>query len=189
MSKFDHAMMPKKPAPATPAQRPNRVHTVAPPEDEELDLSGDEDLFADDPLLQRELDKREAFEKLVLFKRPMTKEITVDGLVFTMKILTPSESSIMSEKLKDVPDDQTVSRLKVLTLCLAIQDVSGIKLEDTFSGPADIKDVTSRRYYELQQWPSPLINNLFVEYNKFMQEVEKRYVPAFLAEKGSQSTD
>jgi len=135
----------------------------------------------DDKAVQANLDRKKVFEKLVLFREDHTVEIELAGLKFLLKLLNANDNSYVLKYIKTVPPDEQVSKLSIMVLSAAMVSVNGIKLEEVYSGPPEITEPVLMRYYELNQWHSPVITALSNEYYKFQSSVEKEYTKDFLA--------
>lgn len=177
---------------AAPKETP--VHTVMSPEDEaqfmqqmnqlanELPVP-DEVLNhppIDDVLVQKELDRKASLEKLVLFKKPTLKTVVVGGIEFRFKTLNVHENSAVYEKIRDLPAEERVMKSPVMLLAASLVDANGIRIEENYSGPADITDPLMQKYYELSSWNMPIINALVAAYTEFVKEVEGEYKRDFL---------
>lgn len=188
---LEHPMMgnrnKKEEAPELP------VHTVMPAEDEERfskQMIENEALFAaasakpkivqTDGILDREMKKREVFNKLVLLKQDCTTEVNIAGLVWKLKLLDSTDNEFVIKQIrKEAPEDQLLV-MPLVQLAAAIVEVNGIRFEDFYSGPANIEDPILRRYYELRQWQRPVVNILQRAYTDFSLGVEKEYTKDFL---------
>jgi hypothetical protein len=188
--------------PQTVQNQQPRVFTVAPPEDErhlEPEQSFDSvyesqenplnSIEQNDELFRRQAERREVMNKLVFLRNSHVRTVTLDGTKFTIKILAPTENARISSMLKDIPEAEQLSKIATIMVSAAIVDVDGIRLEDVYSGPSTTTDPIMQKYYEISQWPAPLVNSLFSEYNNFLRETEERYSPDFLKQARTQSSD
>ena len=179
--------------PATPPQE-IPVHHVMPPEDEAKymaemmalanNLPPMEGLNAppiDDIIVQKEIEKKRSFEKLVLFKQPKTKVFDISGVNFRLKVLNVHENGQVYKKIRELPDDEQLTKSPIMLLAASLVDADGFKIEENYSGPIEITDPIMRRYYELCAWNMPIINALVTAYTQFIKEVEGEYQKNFLA--------
>lgn len=176
----------------TPSLPEVPVHTVMSPGDEaafKQQMAQAEAMFGKtmpddgkvDAILDREMNKREVFSKLVLLKEDRVTEAKLAGLTFKLRLLNSIDNGFVMKEIRKEPAEDQLSSLTLLVLAAAIVDISGVKLEDQYSGPANVVDPTLRKYYELRQWQRPVINALQKIYGDFQTEVEKEYTGDFLA--------
>lgn len=176
----------------TPSLPEIPVHTVMSPDDEvafkqqmaQAEVAFGKVLAPDakvDSILDREMNKHEVFSKLVLLKEDRTTEISVAGLKFRMRLLNSIDNAFIMKEVRKEPAEDQLTSLTLLVLAAAIVDISGVRLEDRFSGPGTIADPTLRKYYEIRQWHRPLVNTLQKAYGDFQTSVEKEYTGDFLA--------
>lgn len=200
----------KKVSPVQSQPRPNQqMHVVGSPEgaaaphlmSEDILRAAQEDFRAirsvelpiaeanfDDPLVQQELRKRETFERLLSFRKPTIKDITIDGMAYRFKILNPHETSEVIKLFMSLPEDERLNlRERMLLMSAALVSVNGYKLEDIYSGP-DVDDVL-KKYTQLSEWPNPLVNQLLRDFNDFVAEVKERYLPDFLVQPKAENKD
>lgn len=176
--------------------QPN-IYTVAPPDADEAafeaQMAAQEAGFASqmgpqtgipgimsDAVVQAELDKKRVFEKLVLFRGDHVTEVEAGGLKFKFKLLNANENAYVLKQMKKIPADEQVSKLSLMVLAAALVDVNGMKLEEASSAPAEITDPVLRRYYEINNWASPITNALGMAYHRFQTETEAAYTKDFL---------
>jgi hypothetical protein len=140
----------------------------------------------DDPLVQQQLLKRDTFERLLSFRKPTTKDVTIDGLVYRFKILNPHETSSVIKLFLALPEDEQLNlRERMLLMSAGLMTVNGFRLEDVYVGP-EVEDVL-KKYAQLSEWPYPLVNHLLREFNEFISEVREKYLPDFLAQRKAES--
>jgi hypothetical protein len=177
----------KAPPSATP------VYDVRPPSEEELfnaQMEQAEAQYAEaqinpapimtDEMFQAQLQKKEAINKLVMLREPMTKVVGIDGQSFRIRLINPNDSAKIVKALQDTPEEERMARARVLALCAVLMDVDGIKIEDIYSGPKEQNDPFWQRYWEISLWPSLLVNRLFDAMDEFSASIEKRYADSFL---------
>lgn len=167
-----------------------KEYVVMSPEDEELlrkemDDFGQQNEVAkklkEDPLIKPEFDKKQALEKLLLFKKPYFKEVEIDGVVFKLKLLNSNEHNEVYQELLGLEDSNSqMSRTNLMLLAAVLTEVNGIKLEDAYSGPPEVKSSLKKKYYEISQWHSPLVSSLTNAYSLFVKEANQKYNPNFL---------
>lgn len=133
----------------------------------------------DDSVIQKDLQKRRALESLVLFSQPKTKTVTISGVDFRIKLLNVHENTEVYRKIKDIPSDEQLQKSPIMLLAAALVDANGIDIEENYSGPSEVRDSLSRKYYELCNWNMPIINALVKAYTDFVKEVEKDYTKDF----------
>jgi hypothetical protein len=133
-----------------------------------------------DPLIEKELKKKKTLEKLLLFKTPHTKNVEIDGVVFTLKLLNSNESNTVLKEVMKLDNEEQLTRSSLILLSAALIEANGIKLEETYSGPEEITSTILQRYYELSQWHAPIINLLVKAYQAFVAEVEGEFSQSFL---------
>lgn len=211
-SSLNHPMVKsKKPSPVAqpmPPRPDQRVHVVGGPSETsvtpqampaEILREAQDDLRAirsvelpvaepnfEDPLIKQELKKREVFEKLLSFRKPLFKDVVVDGLTYKFKILNPHESSEVVKIWSTLPEEERLPlREKMLLMSAALVSIDGYKLEDLYSGP-EVDDVL-KKYSQLNEWPNPLVNQLIREYTDFGAEVKEKYLADFLARQTAES--
>ena len=173
------------------------VHTIMPAEDEVMfdkQMQAAESDYGDllsntishenpqavDAILDREMKKRDIFNKLVLFKEDHYQEVSVAGLTFRLRILNSIDNSFIMKEVKKEPADEQLASMSLLILAASIVDVNGLKFEEFYSGPKEIEHPTLKKYYELRQWQRPVVNVLQKAYNDFQVSVEKGYSKDFL---------
>lgn len=186
-----------KPTAQAPQSGSDVVHTVLPAEDEAAifaaQMQAQEAEFASqavgasgipgvlsDAVVKAEMDKKAVFDKLVLFRGEHTTEVEVGGLKFKFKLLNANENSYVLTQMRKIPAEQQVSKLSLMVLAAALVEVSGVRLEDTYTGPADVVDPVLRRYYEINLWASPVTNALSLAYHRFQTKTEAEYTKGFL---------
>lgn len=170
------------------------VHTVMSPEDEAQfmqemnqlaqDLPPVEEMInqspIDDALVQKELERKAALEKLVLFKQPKVKTVTIGDVEFRLKLLNVHENALVYAKIRELSAEEQLTKSPVMLLAASLVDANGIKIEDNYSGPEDITDSLMQKYYELSSWNMPIINALVTVYTEFVNSVESEYKKGFL---------
>ncbi|MHA2069946.1 MAG: hypothetical protein ACXABY_36745, partial [Candidatus Thorarchaeota archaeon] len=87
----------------------------------------DEDLLLD-PLLRADLDKKQALEKLLLFKKPHIKEVEVGEVIFKMKLLNSRENNEVYKELLRLDEDEQLTKTSLMILSAALVEANGIKL-------------------------------------------------------------
>lgn len=193
----------KQVAPTLPQPQ---VHSVMSPEDEEfikkmssvMDMSSQSKVPAkemletmpapqkpllDDAVIKKELQKKQVLEKLVLFRTPHITEVDIAGTKFRLKLLNTQDNSIVYSMIKDLSQDEQITKTPIILLAAALVDVDGVKLEDAYSGPEEVTDPVKQKYYELCSWNLPVINSLAAAYRKFSDETEKEFSSNFLEKK------
>lgn len=187
------AHMQKEDAPVGPEVP---VHNVMPPEDEsafeqqmqqtaaefasQLPLEKPELLIKDDPVLEKESQRREIFNKLVLLKEDHFTEFMLGGLTFKMRLLTDQDNRFIRDQIKkENPDDQ-LSALGLLVLATSLVEVNGVRFEEFYTGPAHIQNPVLRKRHELSQYQTPIRNALQKAYTEFQASVEGEYTTSFL---------
>lgn len=173
-----------------------KVHTVMPPEDEDFMSQMAQAITEnpvslppveiDDALVQKQLEKKSVLEKLVLFKQPHYKEVELSGITFRLKVLNADENAKVYSMIRELPEDEQLTKSPIVMLAASLVDANGIKIEDTYDGP-DIDDPMLKKYHELCKWHMPVINALVAIYREFSGEMEKEYSKDFLA-KSPQTT-
>lgn len=134
----------------------------------------------DDVFVEQELKKKAALEKLVMFKQPTLKKVDIGGVEFTFKLLNVKENAAVYKMIKELPQEEQISKTSVVLLAAALVSADGIKIEDTYSGPSGITDPIMQRYYELSNWNMPIINALTKALNEFNNETTGKYNKDFL---------
>ena len=135
-----------------------------------------------DPFAEKELEKKNVLEKILLFRQPYVKVVTIKGVKFSLKILNANDNDAVFEKLLALKQSEQMSRSPVMILAAAIMDIDGVKIEDLYDGPDDIEDLLLKKYYEVSRWPSPLTKSLTRAYNKFSENLDKEFDNDFLDE-------
>lgn len=171
---------------------PARVHTVMPIDDDmifakqmesvmsQASMSQAEPIHVDDTILKKEMEKKRVLEKLIMFSRPVTKQVSIDGMDFTLKLLNPDDNVKVFRELKVLTSDEQIVKTPVMLLAAAIQDINGIKISEVFSGPAEITDPLLQTYHEINKWPVSLINAISSAFQEFVEETEKGFTKDFL---------
>lgn len=193
MATIQHPSMKRRDSAAPVAQQATRVTTVMPPEDEANMYEEDEELeelvsqqavtpeqVMDDPVIENELRKKRTLEKLLLFKKPVYKEVQISDMTFRLKILTPQENKKVFSHIIALDEQSQIAETPNMILAASLVDVDGLKVEDTYDGDESIKDPILRKFYTLQTWPQPLIKVLNRAYNEFVGEKEKEFGADFL---------
>jgi hypothetical protein len=170
-----------------------KVHTVAPPDNEDMifasqmqqvmdsiDQQQQVPIQLDDAILQKELEKKRVLEKLILFRQPVTKEVSIDGMTFKIKLLNPDDNVKVFKELKKLSGDEQIVKTPVMLLAAALLDINGIKLSEVYSGPVEITEPLLQAYYEINKWPVALINTLSTVFQSFTEETEKGFTKDFL---------
>lgn len=137
----------------------------------------------EDPVLEQELERKRTFEQLILFKKPKTTTVSIHGANFTLKLLNSNESNQVYKEVIALPKEEQLVKTPLMVLAAALVSVNSVPLEEAYSGPKDIESVLLRKYYEVSQWHSPLVNALSTAYNSFTKDVESEYTKDFLASK------
>lgn len=170
-----------------------KVHTVAPPDNEDMifaaqmqqvmdsiDQQQQVPVQLDDAILQKELEKKRVLEKLILFRQPVTKDVSIDGMSFKIKLLNPDDNVKVFKELKKLSGDEQIVKTPVMLLAAALVDINGIRLSEVYSGPAEITEPLLQAYYEINKWPVALINTLSTVFQSFTEETEKGFTKDFL---------
>jgi hypothetical protein len=131
-------------------------------------------------VLDREADKREIFNKLVLLKEPHFTEVELAGLKFKMKLLDQDDNTFIRGAMKGKEEKHQLDTLSKLVLAASIVEVGGVPFERFFTGPAHIQHSILRKYHEIDQYQNPVINALQQAYSRFQASVEGEYTPDFL---------
>ena len=171
---------------------PPKVHQVMPPEDSEFmnkmsavltqQPSGAPALpppVMDDALVKKHADRKSVLEKLVLFKQPHYHEVSLGGVDFRLKLLNADDNSKVYMMIRDLPDNEQLTRSPIIMLAAALVDANGLKIEDTYDGP-EIDDPMVKKYHELCKWNMPVINALVSSFSRFSNKVEEGYSESFL---------
>lgn len=197
MAKIEHPSMQRRDSAPMVPQQETRVTNVMPAEDEPENFQDDddeeidqlvmqhevkEDQIADDPVIEKELQKKRTLEKLLLFKQPVYKEVRVSGMTFRLKILTPQENKKVFSHIISLDEEAQIAETPNMILAASIIDVDGIKIEETYDGNPTIKEPILQKFNVLQSWPHPLIKVLSKAYNSFVADKEKEFSSDFLGE-------
>lgn len=150
--------------------------TIAPPAKIETGMPG----LLDDAVIKAQLEKKRIFEKLTFFKEEHIKQVVIAELTFSLKLLNSNENAYVWKIIKAHSEDEQMSKLAIMILAAALVDISGVRLEDTYSGPPEIVEPVLRRYYEISQWHGPLVKVLTDAYTDFQNEVQGQYGKSFL---------
>jgi len=134
-----------------------------------------------DPIMEQENDKRKALEKILLFRKAYTKEITIKESVFRIKILNANDNDAIFERVMQLTENEQVSRTPIMILAAALIDVNGIPVEELYEGE-ETPDVLYKKYYEISRWPAPLTKSLTRAYNQFSTDMDKEFSAPFLDE-------
>lgn len=143
-------------------------------------IASSKDPFSD-PVMKQEIEKRKTLEKLLLFKKPITKSIELDGSIFKFKLLNSNDSAEVFTIMADFNDVEQQIKVSLLLLSASLYEVDGVSLETAYDGPVEVQSDIVKRYHEISKWNAPLVNALTREYRKFVDDEEKRYSPDFLA--------
>lgn len=170
-----------------------KVHSVMPPDDEDLlfmqqmgavmeQVESNEEKITvlDDSALQKELEKKKVLEKLILFKSPVTKDFVIDGMNFKLKLLNSDDNVKVFRELKKLTPDEQVIKTSLMLVAASLVDINGITLSEVYSGPAEITDPLLQAYYEINNWPVALSNALSEAFQKFTKETEQGFTKDFL---------
>lgn len=168
-----------------------KVHTVMPPDEDMLFAKQMQEVMPqleamkqpikiDDSILQKEMDKKRVLEKLILFRQPVVKEVTIDGMNFKLKLLNPDDNVGVFRELKKLNADEQIVKTPVMLLAAAILNINGITLSEIYSGPPEITDPLLQTYYEINKWPVALINTLSGVLQSFTDETESGFTKDFL---------
>jgi hypothetical protein len=130
--------------------------------------------------LQKEIEKKNVLEKLLLFRQPVTKEVIIDGMTFRLKLLNSDDNVRVFRELKKLNTDEQVVKTPVMLLAATILDINGIKLSEVYAGPVEITDPLVQAYYEINRWPVALINALSSAFQKFVNDTEAGFTKDFL---------
>lgn len=201
MANIQHPSMKRRDSAGEIPQEETRVATVMPPEDEAFAYDEDEefeemvrqqgvsaDQVMEDPVIEQELEKQKTLERLMMFKKPVFKEFTIDGLRFKLKMLTPSETHKVFTHIVALEEQTQVAKTPNMILAAALMDVNGVRVEETYDGDPAIVDPILRRFSILQSWPQPLIKTLNRAYNEFSTAKEKEFSYDFLDESPKTNT-
>jgi hypothetical protein len=197
MSSFQHGMLPgKQKSSFRPVLPAPKIPVVDAP-DEEFDepMSAEADpeqsikVTESQPSAsaQKQIAKKQALEKLLLFKQPQIKEIEISGVKFRMKRLNPDESYEVYKEVVNLPNEEQLSKIDIMTLAACLIDMDGVLIEEFYSGPQDIKSVLVKKYVELCTWDMVLLRVLSKCYTAFVNEAEKEYTPDFLSKRSPQT--
>lgn len=183
MPKIEHALL-KKQGIADKTTVPAFVKTIGAPEEEApVQPAGppmDFDKIFNDPVLQLEAKKKETLEKILLLRKTVKKDVTIDGLKFTLKLLNSNDSADVISLMEKLPEAEQ-NKGPLLLLAASLVSVDDVPIETVYDGPSDITDVIFQRYSEIIRWPSVLVNSISKEYRKFVDDEEKKYDASFLA--------
>ena len=193
MTKIEHPSMRRR-SNAEPAQQQHRVATVVDAEAEavlfekemeEVELSVQSQPTVDmnevlnDPVMEKQEERRKAFEKITLFRQAFTKDVVIKDSTFVLKILNANDNDAIFERVMELTENEQITRTPVMILAASLVSVNGIKVEELYEGePTD--DVLYKKYHEISRWPSPLTKSLTRAYNDFSESMEKEFTVPFL---------
>lgn len=183
------------------SQKEMPVHTVMSPEDEALlyaqQMAETEQAFVEqlsqpastpsksqaaltDAILDREMKKKDVFNKIVMLKEDHFTEVKLAGLTFKLKLLNSIDNSFIMKEVQHEPQEDRLPALTLMVLAAAIVDIDGVLFEEFYTGPSNIEHPVLKKYFELKQWQQPVLNALQKAYNKFQSSVESQYTKDFL---------
>ena len=183
-SKIEHPMLKQQPQSVTkPAGAPTKplipfVKVVEDAETPSAPPVGDPAALFDEPVMRLEAEKKRTLEKLVLFKKPITKEVKIDDVTFKFKILNSNDSAEVFGMLAGMPESEQQAKINLLLLAASLTEANGLPIESVYEGPPVAP--LMKRLSELARWNAPLVNALSREYRKFVDEEDKRYSADFL---------
>lgn len=196
MTHIEHPSMKRRGTASQPPQQVQRVTTVMNADDEavlfEQEMAEVEQVTKSqpevtmeqvlhDPFMEQEEEKRKALEKILLFRKPFTKNIIIKDSTFTLKILNANDNDAIFERVMQLNENEQVSRTPIMVLSAALMSVNGIPIEDLYEGePND--DILYKKYYEISRWPAPLTKALTRAYNEFSTNMDKEFSAPFLEE-------
>ncbi len=164
-----------------------KVYTVAPPDEDELFEKQMAALDAvatkppaEDPLIKKELDRKQAFEKLMFLSGEHVKEFEFGGLTFRFKANKSSENAKILHLLQ-VMDDIDTYKASILGLASSLLSVNDIPFEEFYTGDDSIKDPLLRKYTQLFKWPAFMVTELMRMSTEVQAEVQKEFSRDFLA--------
>ncbi len=164
-----------------------KVYTVAPPDEDELFEKQMASLDAEaskppkeDPLLKKEVDRQQAFEKLMFLSAEHTKECEFGGLKFRFKVNKSAENAKILNMLQ-LMDGADSYKASILGLASSLLSVNDIPFEQFYTGDDAIKDPLLRKYTELFKWPAFMVTELMRMSADVQAEVQKEFNRDFLA--------
>lgn len=196
MTHIEHPSMKRRGSAAKPPQQEQRVTTVLNAEDEaalfdqemaeveqvassQPEVTMDQVLY--DPVMEQENEKKKALEKILLFRKPFTKEIEIKESLFKLKILNANDNDAVFEHVMNLNENEQVSRTPIMILAASLLSVNDIPVEELYDGP-ETDDVLYKKYHEISRWPAPLTKSLQRAYNKFSGDMDKEFTTPFLDE-------
>lgn len=118
--------------------------------------------------------------KLLSFAQPVIKKVKIHDMEFSFKMLSPSESTHISNILMNFPEnDRTIFRTRILQAAAALVDVNGVALESLHDGTFE-KDVVLMRYHEMMKWTLPVVESVIDAYETIVRNVRQEFKADFL---------
>ena len=188
--KVTHSSMPHmaQSAASSEAAEP-KVYTVAPPDDEEIFdkqmAAMEEQINAspapepEDPVLQKEVDKKIAFERLMFLSKDQFKDIDYGGLKFKFKVLKSSDNARILATLSKVNLDDAY-KASVMGLAASLVSINDIPFESFYDSEDKVDDILVKKYMVLAKWPAFMVTALMSFSSSVQFEVEKEFTRDFL---------
>jgi hypothetical protein len=166
-----------------------KVYTVAPPDDEEIFdkqmAAMEEQINAspapepEDPVLQKEVDKKIAFERLMFLSKDQFKDIDYGGLKFKFKVLKSSDNARILATLSKVNLDDAY-KASVMGLAASLVSINDIPFESFYDSEDKVDDILVKKYMVLAKWPAFMVTALMSFSSSVQFEVEKEFTRDFL---------
>lgn len=110
-------------------------------------------------------------EKLIFAGR-ITKEVTIDNIVFEISSLSNKEHGEVLRELYRFAESADLFTIRVLTLANAIRSVDGVSLDD-IEIDGDFENNFHKRMSIIDCLQQSIVEKLFDEYNKLTEEEKK----------------
>ena len=143
-----------------------------------------------DTVLEADKKKSQIVEKLMFYKKPVYKEVSLGDTVFKLKALTQYENEKVLKAISTLPGEQQLIKASQMSLAASIESVDGVPLEELYTGDAKIESPLLKKYAILNEWNQYVVSSILDAYRLFKDELSKSVTFDFLDKKlGSQSTE
>lgn len=131
-----------------------------------------------DPIIQKDLEKKIAVEKLLFLRRDHFEDFEYADLKFKFKLLKSEDNAELLKLLQDSQTDE-VYKASLMSLAASIISVNGIPLEQ-FNVDVTLTHPLVKKYKEICKWPAFLTTILMGFSAKMQGDKQKEFNRDFL---------